>query len=54
MTHAWQLFCERSMKGLGDSADMIRGINWKNFVKQISFRSQIFNAVESGHTSLAI
>jgi len=54
MTHAWQLFCEKSMKGLEGCADMIRGINWTNFVKKISFSAEILNAVESGHTSLAI
>ena len=53
-THAWQLFWERSMKGLGGCADMVRGINWTNFVKQISCRAEILNAVEIGHTSLEI
>ena len=54
MMHAWQLFCERSMKGLGICADMIRGINWTNVVKKIWFSAEILNAVESGHSSLAI
>ena len=54
MTHVWQLFCERSMKGLGGCADMIRGNDRTNFVKQISFSTEILNAVESGHTCLSI